>query len=211
MGFADIIRLRRRYDNRAGRRDQLRSQLADVEQDLKRLRRQARIVEKAQQIVRLVAIETQKQLEYRIASTVSAAEEAVFGEDAYELGVTFTERRGRTECDLRFVRDGQELDPLASTGYGTVDIAAFALRVACWSMGAGSAPVLVLDEPFKHLKGSETNRRAIHMVHQVAKELGLQVIMISDERAPIEDIKEGADRVFRVTMRSGSSHVETLD
>ena len=199
---------RRQYEQRVGRKNQLQDQLAETEVKLRGKHREARIAEKAQHVVRAVALETQAQLEYRIASTVSAAQEAVFGDEAYELNVKFKERRGKTECDLLFDRDGQLLDPLASTGYGAVDLAAFALRVACWSMGQERAPILLLDEPFKHLKGAEANRRAIQMVKEVSNELDLQVIMVSDERAPIEDICEGADRAFRIGLSEGVSTVE---
>lgn len=200
--------LRRRYEQRVGRRDQLLKQLDEAEARLRKLKRQASIAERGQTIVRTVALETQAQLEYRIGSTVTAAEEAVFEDRAYELAASFVERRGRTECDLAFVRDGTSIDPLSSAGYGAVDVAAFALRAACWSMIRTQAPVLLLDEPFRHLKGAVANRRAIEMVKEVSDELGLQVIMISDERAPIEDIRAGADRVFRVGIRDGISEVE---
>ncbi|MFP4424781.1 MAG: hypothetical protein ACLFP2_06170 [Candidatus Woesearchaeota archaeon] len=159
--------------------------------------------------MRTVALQTQEQLEYRIASTVTAAQESVF-DDPYGLAVKFEQRRGKTECDLLFERDKQTMDPLASSGYGAVDIAAFALRVAAWSMSRRTRPVLILDEPFRHLKGSETNRRAIEMTKEISHELGLQIIMISDERAPREDIIEGADKVFEVSIKKGASQVKAL-
>ena len=204
----DLSHLRSKFDQLTGRRDQLKQQMVNVQDSIKGLQRQARIAEKAIHVVRVVALETQSQLEYQLSDTITAAEVAVFGADAYELAVEFKERRGKTECDLLFRRGDQLLDPISSTGYGTVDVAAFALRIACWSMGRQHAPVLILDEPFKHMKGSETNRRAIQMVKEVATELKLQVIMVSDERAPIEDIQEGADRVFRITKEGSISKVE---
>lgn len=202
-----IDKLRRRYEQRVGRRDQLKDQLTEANSALRRLRRKASIAEQAQNIVRVVALETQRQLEYRITQTVSAAEEAVFGLEGYELAVEFVERRGKTECDLHFTRDGHDIDPLSGAGLGAVDVAAFALRIACWSMMRTQSPVFILDESFKHLKGVSANRRSIEMVKEVSDELGLQIIMISDERAPIEDIQSGADRVFRVGIKNGISSI----
>jgi ABC-type sulfate/molybdate transport systems ATPase subunit len=89
-----------------------------------------------------------------------------------------------------------------------VDVAAFALRIACWSMqNPHSRPVLILDEPFKHLKGIEQNKKVLRMIRKISKRLKLQIIMISDERIPREDIIENADRVFEVSIKNGISHV----
>ncbi len=205
----NLQELRRTYERQVGQRDQIKKQIQTMEQSLKTKAREAKIAERAQNIVRVVALETQGQLEYRISTTVSAAQQAVF-DDPYELAVKFEERRGKTECDLLFDRNGQLIDPLASSGFGAADIAAFALRVASWSMSRRTRPVLLLDEPFRHLKGAEQNRRAIYMVKELSKELGLQVMMVSDERAPREDIIAGADKVFEVSIKKNISQVKVV-
>ncbi len=205
----NLQELRRTYERQVGQRDQIKKQIQTTEQALKGKAREAKVAERSQDIVRIVALETQAQLEYRISTTASAAQQAVF-DDPYELAVKFEERRGKTECDLLFGRNDQLIDPLASSGYGAADIAAFALRVASWSMSRRTRPVLILDEPFRHLKGEEQNRRAIHMVKELSKELELQVIMVSDERAPREDIIDGADKVFEVTLHKGASRIKEL-
>ncbi len=205
----NLQELRRTYERQVGQRDQIKKQIQTTEQALKVKAREAKVAERSQDIVRIVALETQAQLEYRISATVSAAQQAVFDEP-YELAVKFEERRSKTECDLLFGRGDQLIDPLASSGYGAADIAAFALRVASWSMNRRTRPVLILDEPFRHLKGEEQNRRAIYMVKELSKELELQVIMVSDERAPREDIIDGADKVFEVTLHKQVSRIKEL-
>lgn len=204
-----LTELRRAHERRVGQRDQIKRQIDAAQKSLKAKNRELKVTERAQDIVKTVALETQAQLEYRISATVTAAQEAVF-DDPYGLVVKFEDRRGKTECDILFERGGQTMDPLASSGYGAADIAAFALRVAAWSMSRGTRPVLILDEPFRHLKGEEQNRRAIHMVKELSRELDLQVIMVSDERAPREDIVEGADKVSQVTINKGVSYVKEL-
>jgi DNA repair exonuclease SbcCD ATPase subunit len=204
-----IAQLRRRYEQRVGRRDQLREHLDTAEQALRRLQRQIKIAEQAQLIVRAVALETQRQLEYRISQVVTTAEEAVFDDQAYNLFVDFVERRGKTECDLFFSRNDKTVDPLAGAGFGATDIASFALRCACWGMMRNVAPILICDEPMKHLKGIEANRRVIQMIREISNQLGLQIIMISDERISREDIIEGSDQVFEVSINNGVSHVQS--
>ena len=106
----------------------------------------------------------------------------------YELVLEFVERRNKTECDILFRRGERLRDPFYA-GLGAVDIASFALRIASWSMSDPKLRnVMVLDEPFKHLKGKEDNERAIQMVKQISEKLNLQIIMVSDERAPLDMI-----------------------
>lgn len=208
--MSDLKTLRRRLDQRIGERDNVQSELSKAQERVKRGTRQLTRIRKAQEIVRAVALRTQQQLEYHIGSVVSNAEAAVF-DDPYQMEVVFEQRRGKTECDLWFKRDAQYISPL-SAGLGTVDVAAFALRAASWSLAQRKTRnVLLLDEAFKHVKGDQANRRAIQMTKAVADELGLQVIMISDERAPREDIVEGADRVIEVGKQDGVSQVNVLE
>lgn len=201
--------LRSRLDRKIGERDRTKAELDKVRGELRTEQRHLKRVQKAQEIVRAVALETQRQLEYHVSSVVSRAEEAVF-DDPYGFAAEFQQRRGKTECDLYFERDGERINPLYS-GLGAVDVAAFALRTASWSLsGARSRPVLLLDEPFRHLKGEAQNRRAIELMSRVSQELGLQIITISDERAPREDIADGADRLIEVTKSGGASKVRQI-
>lgn len=205
--MALINELRNRFERLSGEKNHIERGIDQINTQAKQTKRQIKVAEIAKDIVRTVALQTQSQLQYRISSTVSAAQAAVF-DDPYELSVQFEEKRGRTECALQFVRDGSTIPPLAAAGYGAVDVAAFALRIAAWSMSGRVRPVLLLDEPFKHLKGAEQNRRVIAMMKEISKELGLQIITISDERAPKEDIIEGADKVFDTTLKDKMTVVQ---
>ena len=206
--MTSIKQLRQKIDRKQGERDRIQSDLEKEQDKHRQANRDLKRVRKAQEIVRTVALRTQQQLEYHISSVVSNAEAAVF-DDPYELKMEFEQRRGRTECDLWFERDGQRRNP-AYSGIGAVDVAAFALRVASWSLSHKTRNVLIADEPFRHLKGEAENRRAIEMMHSVSQELGLQIITVSDERAPREDIVAGADKVFEVTKKDGESKVKEL-
>ena len=206
--MTNIKQLRQKLDRKQGEQDRIQSDLEKEQDKHHKANRDLKRVRKAQEIVRTVALRTQQQLEYHISSVVSNAEAAVF-DDPYELKMEFEQRRGKTECDLWFERDGQKRNPTYS-GVGAVDVAALALRVASWSLSRKRRNVLILDEPMKHLKGEVENRRAIEMMHSVSQELGLQIITVSDERAPREDIVAGADKVFEVTKKGGESKVKEL-
>lgn len=205
----NLTELKNEYQRQIGKKEQIENQIEETKNKLSQIKKKIKIGEKAKNIVKVVALETQSQLEYRIASTISAAQQAVF-EEPYNLSVQFNEKRNKTECEMMFERDGKFVDPLGASGYGAVDIAAFGLRVACWSMSRNTRPIMILDESFKHLKGDEENKRAILMMKELSRELGLQIITISDERANKEDIMEGADKLFEVNIKNKVSQVEEL-
>jgi hypothetical protein len=166
--------------------------------------------EQAKEIIRQVGLKTQEQLQYHVSDLTSLALESVFP-NPYELKVEFIQRRNKTECDLYFVRDGNYINPIDAAGIGAVDVTTFALRVASWSMALPkSRNTIILDEPFKHLKGQETNLRVLEMINEISKKLNIQVIMVSDERIPKEDIIATADRVFEVKLKNGKSKVTIL-
>lgn len=207
--------LRRRFDRAAGQKDRIEEQIADAEESIKEKKKLLKRQQRAAEIVKATAIRTQKQLEFVLAGMVNTAQEIVF-DDPYKFVVSFEERRGQSECDLFFERNDTQMNPLDSSGYGAADVAAFALRIACWSLTRTTRPVFILDEPFKHLKGVKENKRAILLMKEVctSKEEedwpGLQIITISDERAPREDIVEGADKVFAVSKKGNISKVEEV-
>ena len=204
--------LRQQLEQQKGKKQQIEQSLTSVKEALTNSRRSLHRHEQAREVIRIVGIETQKSLEYHISDITSLALEAVFP-DPYELKVEFVERRNKTECDLTFVRGENQIDPLTASGVGAVDVASFALRIASWSMARPrTRNTIILDEPFKHLKGQEANQRVLYMINEISRKLDVQIIMISDERISREDIIASADRVFEVSRntKTGISKVQQL-
>ncbi|MHA1922103.1 MAG: hypothetical protein ACTSVP_03455 [Candidatus Heimdallarchaeota archaeon] len=143
---------------------------------------------------------TQEKLSVHISDLVSLALRSVF-DDPYEFQATFENRRNSMECDLTFVKNGNEYKPLDSCGYGAADVASFALRIAYWSLG-NTRPVLIWDEPFRQLDKKKQGMAA-EMVSKLSKELGLQIIIITHS----EELAECADKVFNVLIENGVSLV----
>lgn len=206
-------KLRNQLEHRKGQRDQITRNVEEVSETIRMSVRLINRYERALEIVKHVGLMTQKQLEYHLAEQVSLAMEAVF-DDPYQLKVNFQEKRGKTEAEILFVRRGMEFPPIGSSGGGAIDIASFALRVAYWSMRQDKkvAPVLLLDEPFSQLKGEDANKRALAVVQEISKQLNVQIIMVSDERIPREDIVDNADRVLHVSQnRKGISSTREVE
>lgn len=168
-------------------------------------------IEEAAEAIRNIAKATQEQVKFKIAEAGTLMLQSVF-DPAPEINVEFEIKRNQTECIITFKKNGQLYSPLDEDGFGTADIAGFGLRIAIWSLpGQRSRKVIIMDEPFKHLKGNRANVAAIQAVKKISEKLGLQIIMISDERVDYNEIAKGADRVFIVDMIDGESAMEVVD
>ena len=186
-----------------GQRDRVAADLTEAEGNVERHTRRHGDATKARAVIQQVAQETQRQLEYHLGNLVSLAEAAVFP-DPYEFRVRFEQRRGKTECDLLFVKGDSEMDPMTSSGGGPLDVAAFALRCAYWALRK-TRPVIILDEPFRFVS-VDMQARCSEMLKMVSSELGVQVLMTSH----LPNIIEAGDKLFRCEMRDGVSYVEEM-
>ena len=196
---------RSRIERLKGQRDQINNNIDQFSTELKKLKKTKRNTETAQAIVQTVAQKTQEELTFHISDIVSSALSAIFDEP-YSFKINFILKRGKTEAEIKLVRDGEEVDPLSSVGGGVVDVASFALRIAMWSLqNPKSNNVIILDEPMKFLS-RELQPKAGRMIKMLSEKLNLQFIIISHDKAIIEN----ADRVFEVTIRNGESKVEEV-
>lgn len=130
-------------------------------------------------IVQTISESVQEEVHAQISAVVSKCLTTVFGESAYEFQIAFDKKRGKTEARLIFLRDENEIDPLEASGLGVVDIASFALRLACILC---SIPPLrrfvALDEPFKHLH-VDLQPVAAELLLSLAEETNTQFILIT--------------------------------
>ena len=204
-----LVQLRIHLEQQKGKRSEVAKTIEDTRLEVKEQERSLRRHEEAREIVRQVGQKTQQQLQIHIGDITSLAMEAVFV-NPYEVKVEFVQRRNKTECDIYGLRDGNRIDFLEGGGGGAADVVSFALRVACWSMQVPrSRNVMLLDEPFKHLKGENENKRMLEMIRKISQELKVQIIMVSDERISREATIEATDRLFDVSIRKGISFVKT--
>lgn len=149
---------------------------------LERVQGEVETLTKAQVLVQEVASKVQASAHEQIAGVVSRCLEAVFGEEAYTFKIHFDSKRGKTEARLVFVRDGLEVDPCDASGGGAVDVAALALRLACMVLARPRRRrLLVVDEPLKHLNGREYQERVGTLIETLARETGVQFIIVSDD------------------------------
>ncbi len=200
------MNLRNRLQKLQGEREKIKSQLQTVHKQLQQLETDLIEHEQAREIMRQVALLTQQQLQYHISDITSLALESVFERNPYELKAEFVQRRGKTECDLYFVRNEKEIDPLEASGYGAVDVAAFALRIASWSMQMPrNRAVIMMDEPMRNLDEKRLVA-ASKMVKELSGKLGLQFLIVTHEDA----LTEEADLPLKVEIKNGISKIIEL-
>lgn len=199
MGIKD---LRNKLEQQKGQKIQIERSLVTLEEELTSQRKQLHFHEQAREIIREVGMITQQQLQYHISDITSLALETVFP-DPYKLEVEFVQRRNKTECDLFFSREGLKADPQTASGGGPVDIAAFALRIASWSMQIPrTRNVIILDEPMRFVS-ADLQANASAMLKEISQKLGIQFIIVTHN----EVLTSYADRVFKVSRRKGRSKV----
>lgn len=132
----------------------------------------------AQEVLQLLAQAVQQKAHERICHVVSSCLSAVF-DDPYQFHIEFERKRGRTEAALRFRRRGLEVDPLTASGGGVVDVASFALRVACLVMHRPRlSRVLILDEPFRFVS-AQYQEGVRTMLEQISQEMKVQILFIT--------------------------------
>lgn len=192
-------------ERQKGRQAQIVDSVVNHREILATYKKSLRRHEQAREIIREAGLKTQQQLQYHISDITTLALSAIF-DDPYELIAEFTQRRNKTECDLYFSRDGEKTDPMSASGGGAVDVAAFALRIASWSMQRPkSNNVIILDEPLKYLSVNYQEKGSA-MIKELSQRLGIQFIIVTHEPT----LASYADRVFEVSIKKGISQVKQL-
>jgi hypothetical protein len=206
--MSNITLFREKIDNLKGRRDQIKDNIESALSKIEKLEQEIVNGEEAQARIQLVAKQTQDQLKFYFESPVDAAMSGVF-DDPYEFELRFETRRGQTEADLIFKKDGTEHKDLTyGGGGGESDVAAYGLQVAALSMKKGLRRFLLLDEPLKHLKSADKTleKRGGLMIGETGRGLKIQILMVSH----IPEQQEGSDRVFRLRLENKKTVAEVL-
>ena len=199
----ELQTLRTTLTRKQGQQQKIEDDLIGVNADIARLTDEVDYTEKARLIIQKVAKATQAELEYYISELVTLAFASVFP-DPYQFGVAFEEKRGKTECRMRFLRDGHEVNPLSGSGGGPLDIASTTLQFTIWSLNKTRA-IIGLDEPFRFLS-RDLQPKAGEMLKEVSKKLGLQILMVTHS----EDLAACADKTFNFSIRQGVTYVDGI-
>lgn len=173
-----LANVRRQVDRLLGRYRTAKQNVEQEEQHLEEATQKQAAVVEGQKILQELAQKVQQEAHDRIAAIVSRCLETIFDEP-YQFRILFEQKRGGTEARLVFVREGLEVDPMSAAGGGVVDVAGFALRLACLLLAVPpKRKVMVLDEPFKFLSAAYRSR-VRDMLLSLAEDLGVQFIIVT--------------------------------
>jgi energy-coupling factor transporter ATP-binding protein EcfA2 len=135
----------------------------------------------AREIIQATGQAVQEQAHSQIAAVVTKCLHAVYGPEAYDFKIEFVRKRGKTEAQMSFWREGRKVNPLRAAGGGVVDVAAFALRIACLMLTKPPVRRLViLDEPMKFVS-KDKHARVVELIETLSKELDIQFIIVSHD------------------------------
>lgn len=176
--MTDLETCRRKLDRLITERSLAVRTVQQERQALRDARQRLEDALRAQTFVQSVAEAVQRSAHAQIAGVATRCLKAVFGENAYSFEIDFVRKRGKTEAEFWFVRDGQRVDADA-VGGGILDVTSFALRLACLLLSRPQRrKLLVLDEPFRFL--SKNFRPAVaSLLLQLSRELNVQIVMVS--------------------------------
>lgn len=191
--MGSITQYRQLLEQKKGAKDLLIKNISSKETEILKLKRRLRNLDDALPLVQVVAQQTQQELQYRICELVTMALAAVFPEP-YEFNIDFVIKRGKTEAEISFTRDGNKIDPMEGSGYGPVDVAAFALRIGLWNLQRPkSRNTIILDEPGKFIS-EDLQYKFAEMIKLVSDKLEIQFIIITHK----PQLSEVADKVFKI-------------
>jgi DNA repair exonuclease SbcCD ATPase subunit len=164
-------------DKLLAKRALLSAQIVEEKKSLALASEQIENTQEAQRILQAIAETIQTSAQRQIAKVVSRCLSAVF-EEPYKLKIIFERKRGKTEAEFVYYRNGHRLDPKLTSG-GARDVTSLALRLASLVMTMPPArKLLVLDEPWKGLSSENLQKMAL-LIETLTSELGIQFIIVT--------------------------------
>lgn len=192
-------------DKATAKRDYLNQTVHSKEAELLEHQKQHTILLEARSLCNGVLVDTQNSIKTYVENIVSNALQTIFQED-YTFEVEFDVKRNQPEASFYLVHKGLRL-PVdgSSSGGGILDVISVILRIVAGQM-RGNSNLYILDEPAKYLKNVEQEKALGEVLHRLADDLDLQIIMVTHS-PHIADI---ADKVYRVKKTGQISKAEVV-
>lgn len=173
--------MRRIVAARQGEMRSLKKQLAEELILLSKIGERISDIEESRTHAQHVIQNIQESVHQQIANIVSGCLAVVF-DDPYTFKILFERKRGRTEARCIYERRGRQVDPMGASGGGTVDVSAFALRLASILMKHPQPrKLIIMDEPFKFVSPGFRNN-VCRMLEQLVADFGFQFILNTSDQ-----------------------------
>ncbi len=202
----NIQQYRYLLEQEKGRQKAIFSAIKEKEAEVNKNKKEIIYIEEALNIAQQAAQQTQNEIKFAITELVTLAIETVYGKK-YQFDIKFNIQRGKTEAYLCFLKDGEDIDPMSSTGGGVINVAAFALRIALWNLKRDRARnTIVLDEPAGKIS-KDLQPLFGSLIKEISNKLNIQFIIVSHEKA----LAKEADKIFKVSYKNKESFVEEIE
>jgi hypothetical protein len=201
----DLRALRLDLERRVGSRDVVQRHLAALQADAASRADKALLAKQAGEILQ-AAIEARRQeLRDRVEILVTRGLRAIFGRADMEFFFHAHVRGGVVGIfpALRSkFRDREiEVGIVEGHGGGVADAISFLLRVVVLSLATPRlAPVLFLDEPFRHVS-LEYLRGCATLLRELNKSAGIQFVLVTHK----PDLLDAADVIYRTSVDNGAT------
>ena len=190
-----IARIQQAYYTNQSNYKKHTKELQNIRKERKSISKMRKLALLALKIIQRVGTSTQKKTLVKVEGLVSAALRDVFLDERYDFKMEVSYTKRTMSVEFFFVRDGEYYTPLECCGYGCVDVACFALRVAIWSLNP-TARTFFLDEPFRNVS-EEYRERVGQLLRKISKELSFQFIISTH----MKELFAYADVLFKLTKQ----------
>lgn len=202
-----LAQLRSKHQKAEGQLELLRSEKTKLETKQEQLQADLDTWRQVQILFGKVSEFSREQLKLRIEQTVTAALQAVFGEEGLGFEIRLGERAGVPTAEWQVVSlYGDQLvagDPQDSRGGGVVDVVSLALRLALLELSRPKPEgALLLDEVGKHVSSAFAPNVAVFL-KEYARKTGRQIVLVTHQAA----LSEVADKSIVVSKIDGESVV----
>ena len=202
----EIKRLKDKAVQEKVKRDLFIEKKKELGNTLHSLKQQEVNVRKARAILVEVGKSTQEHLSNKIEDVLTKALRTIF-DRPFDFVVRFVEKRNKSECELLIREGDSEFIPKDDMGVGVIDVTGFLLRIVLWSMRKNKTRRLfIYDEPLKAIGHDELMYRTGELIKELAKKLGIQVIIVTHE----EELIQLADKAYLVTHGEKGSVVKEV-
>jgi DNA repair exonuclease SbcCD ATPase subunit len=134
--------------------------------------------EESHHLISESALVVQQTVHKQVSVLVTRCLAAVF-DDPYAFEIKFERKRNSTEAKIVFKRGDSEIHPMSASGGGAIDVATFALRLACLLLrNPNPRRLLILDEPFRFLS-VQYRARVKQLIEALSEEFDCQFIMVT--------------------------------
>lgn len=205
--------LKTEYDQNKGRLEAFRDELEDLEERLEEL--DSEIVHKNDiaEVLRKLSVELKSDLKELVEGLTTRALQSIWQEKNVEFELKFEEKRNQIETSFQ-ISEGDYVTEniLQEHGGGVADVVAFMLRIVIHQFYEPELPnVLILDEPFKHVRGDDYLKRLGEFIQEMANELDFQIYITTHQ----SELFSYSDRLFTVELKEGqkidTSKVEIMN